>query len=107
MRWSPPTSPATSPSSTRWPSTSPAGASLKEEDGQHFVVPELDRLGFADNPLTARTLLVRRDGHEISIDGTFAPILADDRSAAGTVFAFRNVTLARRAAADLDHAATP
>ena len=80
--------------------------SLKEEDGQHFVVPELDRLGFADNPLTARTLLVRRDGHEISIDGTFAPILADDRSAAGTVFAFRNVTLARRAAAELDHAAT-
>ena len=79
---------------------------LKDEDGQNFVVPELDRLGFADNPLTARTLLVRRDGHEISIEGTFAPILADDRSAAGTVFAFRNVTLARRAAAELDHQAT-
>jgi len=80
--------------------------SLKDEDGQHFVVPELDRLGFATNPLTARTLLVRRDGHEISIEGTFAPILADDHSTAGTVFSFRNVTLARRAAAELDHQAS-
>ena len=79
---------------------------LKDEDGQNFVVPELDRLGFAANPLTARTLLVRRDGHEISIEGTFAPILADDRTASGTVFAFRNVTLARRAAAELNHQAT-
>ncbi|MBA3486149.1 MAG: diguanylate cyclase, partial [Lysobacter sp.] len=80
--------------------------SLKDEDGQNFITPELDLLGFATNPLTARTVLVRRDGHEISIEGTFAPILADDRSTVGSVFAFRNVTLARRAAAELNHQAT-
>lgn len=80
--------------------------SLKDEDGQNFIAPELDLLGFAANPLTARTVLVRRDGHEISIEGTFAPILADDRSTVGSVFAFRNVTLARRAAAELNHQAT-
>lgn len=80
--------------------------SLKDEDGQNVIAPELDLLGFAANPLTARTVLVRRDGHEISIEGTFAPILADDRSTVGSVFAFRNVTLARRAAAELNHQAT-
>lgn len=79
---------------------------LKDEDGQNFAVPELGWSGVSANPLTARTVLVRRDGHEISIEGTFAPIVADDRSAAGTVFAFRNVTLARRAAAELSHQAT-
>lgn len=80
--------------------------SLKDEDGQNFIAPELDLLGFATDPLTARTALVRRDGHEISIEGTFAPIVADDRSTVGSVFAFRNVTLARRVAAELNHQAT-
>lgn len=84
----------------------PQVVSLKDEEGQNFIAPELDLLGFAANPLTARTVLVRRDGHEISIEGTFAPILADDRSTVGSVFAFRNVTLARRAAAELNHQAT-
>ncbi|MDQ3287010.1 MAG: EAL domain-containing protein [Pseudomonadota bacterium] len=97
---------------TGWPFSEAVGkrltqvVSLKDEDGQNFIVPELDMLGFAGNPLTARTVLVRRDSHEISIEGTFAPILADDRSIVGTVFAFRNVTLARRAAAELNHQAT-
>lgn len=97
---------------TGWPFADAVGkrltqvVSLKDEDGQNFIVPELDLLGFAANPLTARTVLVRRDSHEISIEGTFAPILADDRSTVGTVFAFRNVTLARRAAAELNHQAT-
>ena len=79
---------------------------LKDEDGQNYVLPELEPSGFSANPLTARTSLVRRDGHEISIEGTFAPIVADDRSLAGTVFAFRNVTLARKVAAELNHQAT-
>lgn len=79
---------------------------LKNEDGQSFTLPDLESSGFSANPLTARTVLVRRDGHEISIEGTFAPILADDRSMAGTVFTFRNVTVARRVAAELSHQAT-
>lgn len=79
---------------------------LKDDSGQGFVVPEMDRDGFPANPLSAKTVLVRRDGHEISIEGTFAPIIADDRSLAGTVFAFRNVTLARKVAAELNHQAT-
>ncbi len=97
---------------TGWPFADAVGkrliqvVSLKDEDRQNLIVPELDLLGFAGNPLTARTVLVRRDSHEISIEGTFAPILADDRSPVGTVFAFRNVTLARRAAAELNHQAT-
>ncbi|MEG3192198.1 EAL domain-containing protein [Lysobacter sp. D1-1-M9] len=79
---------------------------LKDEDGQTFVVPDIEQAGFTANPLSAKTLLVRRDGHEISVEGTFAPIIADDRSLAGTVFAFRNATVARKVAAELNHQAT-
>lgn len=79
---------------------------LKDEGGQPYAVPELESSGFAASPLTARTVLVRRDGHEISIEGTFAPMVADDRSLVGTVLAFRNVTVARKVAAELSHQAT-
>lgn len=79
---------------------------LKDEGGQPYAVPELESSGFSASPLTARTVLVRRDGHEISIEGTFAPMVADDRSLAGTVLAFRNVTVARKVAAELSHQAT-
>lgn len=77
---------------------------LKDEDGQLRTMP--DPSGFPDNPLTGRTSLVRRDGHEISIEGSFAPIITDQRALAGTVLAFRNVTVARKAAAELTHQAT-
>lgn len=82
------------------------GVTLKDEDGQNFVVPELEWSGAAAGPLLARTLLVRRDGHEMAVEGSIARIIDDHHSVAGTVLAFRNVTPARRAAAVLTHEAT-
>lgn len=96
---------------TGWPLTDAIGkrlsevVAMKDEGGKRYRMPQMDRQGFSVDPLSARTVLVRRDGHEISIEGTFAPILADDRSLAGMVFAFRNVTVARRVAAELSHQA--
>ncbi len=51
------------------------------------------------------TLLIRRDGQEISIDDTAAPIFASSGEIVGAVLIFRDVTERRRIAAQLAYQA--
>jgi diguanylate cyclase (GGDEF)-like protein len=50
-------------------------------------------------------ILVRRDGHEIYIEDSVAPIHSDDGQDAGAVLVFRDVTVARTLAAQVAHLA--
>jgi len=62
----------------------------------------LDVLGADDDgnraPITA---LLRRDGHVVLVDGAVAPIVDENREAAGSVITFRNVTAAKRLTSEL------
>src|SRR5665213_962264 len=55
--------------------------------------------------LPARCILVRRDGMEIPIEDSFAPIHDQDGVPAGAVFAFRDVSAARAMALEMTHSA--
>lgn len=52
------------------------------------------------------TMLVRRDQHQVPVEGTIAPILTAEREVAGSVAAFRNVAHARRMHAELSYQAS-
>ena len=52
-----------------------------------------------------RTLLIRRDGEPFSVEGSIARLLDRDRYAMGCVIAFRDVSLARKLAAQLSYQA--
>ncbi|MBV9126247.1 MAG: PAS domain S-box protein, partial [Planctomycetes bacterium] len=90
---------------TGWPPQEAAGLTL----GQVFpIVNEETRLP-VENPVTRvlregvtvglanHTLLLARDGREIPIDDSAAPIRGEDGTVAGVVLVFRDVTEARRA----------
>ncbi|WP_334187719.1 EAL domain-containing protein [Noviherbaspirillum sp.] len=53
----------------------------------------------------SRTLLMRRDGEQFSVEGSIARLLDRDRQSTGCVIAFRDVSLARKLAAQLSHQA--
>ncbi|HEV2610340.1 MAG TPA: EAL domain-containing protein [Noviherbaspirillum sp.] len=53
----------------------------------------------------SRTLLIRRDGEQFSIEGSVARLLDRERHSTGCVIAFRDVSLARKLAAQLSHQA--
>ncbi|HLM53625.1 MAG TPA: EAL domain-containing protein [Pseudoxanthomonas sp.] len=77
---------------------------LRGEDGR-FVPPfrSADELTF-DFPRHA--VLVRRDLHEVPVEGTMAPIMSSQRTMVGIVVAFRNVAYARRVTAELSYQAS-
>ncbi len=52
------------------------------------------------------TMLVRRDQHQVPVEGTIAPILTSEHQVAGSVAAFRNVAHARRMTAELSYQAS-
>jgi hypothetical protein len=51
------------------------------------------------------TMLRRRDGHVVLVDGNVSPIVDDQRRAHGSVITFRNVTAAKRLTDELTHQA--
>jgi len=51
------------------------------------------------------SLLRRRDGHVVLVDGSVATIVDDERNALGSVITFRNVTAAKRLTDELTHQA--
>jgi diguanylate cyclase (GGDEF)-like protein/PAS domain S-box-containing protein len=55
--------------------------------------------------LPANCILTRRDGHQIFIEDSVAPIVGSDGVAAGTVLVFRDVTAARGLADQITHLA--
>ncbi|MDQ3618022.1 MAG: EAL domain-containing protein [Pseudomonadota bacterium] len=80
--------------------------SLSDERGNIHRAPDQREMKHRPDPITDSTMLVRRDGHALSIEGTVAPILDSDKQIAGTVMAFRNVTVARKLTAELAHQAS-
>lgn len=78
---------------------------LAQEDHTVQAVVDQAMAGGAPLQLGDRALLVRRDGDVFSVEGSFAPLLDRDARAAGVVIAFRDVSPARRMAAQLRHQA--
>jgi diguanylate cyclase (GGDEF)-like protein/PAS domain S-box-containing protein len=56
-------------------------------------------------PLPPRCILVRRDGSEVAIEDSVAPIHDRNGQAAGTVFAFRDVSAAQAMTLQMTHSA--
>ena len=94
------------------------GWNVSEAKGMHFaqVVPLRSGSGDALSAFATgdhhaydfpkHTVLIRRDRHEVPVEGTVAPIVKQDRCITGSVAVFRNVTQARRAAAALSYQAS-
>ncbi len=78
---------------------------LAQEDQTVQALVDQAMAGGAPLQLGDRALLVRRDGDVFSVEGSFAPLLDRDARAAGVVIAFRDVSPARRMAAQLRHQA--
>jgi diguanylate cyclase (GGDEF)-like protein/PAS domain S-box-containing protein len=55
--------------------------------------------------LPANCILTRRDGHQVFIEDSVAPIRDRDGAAAGSVLVFRDVSVARRLAEEITHLA--
>ncbi|HZF97280.1 MAG TPA: EAL domain-containing protein, partial [Pseudoxanthomonas sp.] len=80
---------------------------LLEED-KAGTAPDLVALMIANGVAVEfgnRTLLIRRDGDVFSIEGSVAPLTDRSRQLVGAVIAFRDVSLARRMAAEISHQA--
>ena len=77
---------------------------LRGEDGQ--LVPPFPAGGHLAYDFPRHAMLVRRDQHEVPVEGTLAPIMTRERQVAGTVGAFRNVAHARRMTAELSYQAS-
>lgn len=90
---------------TGWPATEAQGKPVQEvfrivDEATHSPVESpVDKVRrlLAITGLANHTLLVRRDGTEIPIDDSGAPILGADDEFAGVVMVFRDVTERRRA----------
>jgi diguanylate cyclase (GGDEF)-like protein/PAS domain S-box-containing protein len=68
--------------------------------------PMADDLGQSQmTPIPPRCILVRRDGFEIPIEESVAPIHDRDGQAAGAVFAFRDVSAAQAMTLQMTHSA--
>ncbi|PBS11520.1 GGDEF domain-containing protein [Lysobacteraceae bacterium NML93-0792] len=78
---------------------------LAEDDQAVQALVDLAMAGGAPRQLGDRALLVRRDGDVFSVEGSFAPLLDRGARPAGVVIAFRDVSAARRMAAQLRHQA--
>ncbi len=78
---------------------------LAQEDHAVQALVDQTMAGGAPLQLGDRAVLVRRDGDVFSVEGSFAPLLDRDARAAGVVIAFRDVSPARRMAAQLRHQA--
>ena len=97
------------------------GWSLKEAAGKpladSFKIMDANTGETAANPtdkalgqgrtkdLPANCILTRRDGHQVFIEDSVAPIRDRDGMAAGSVLVFRDVTVARRLAEEITHLA--
>ncbi len=95
---------------TGWPAADAVGKAfvdvvrLRGEDGQ--LIPAFPSGSHFAFDFPRHTLLVRRDGHEVPVEGTVAPIMTGGRHIAGSVAAFRNVAQARRLTAELSYQAS-
>ncbi|NUS61878.1 MAG: diguanylate cyclase, partial [Lysobacter sp.] len=74
------------------------------------VVRFVDEHGNGIDPLSPDsdwhfTMLRRRDGHVVLVDGNVSPIVDDLRRVLGSVVTFRNVTAAKRLTDELQHQA--
>jgi diguanylate cyclase (GGDEF)-like protein/PAS domain S-box-containing protein len=74
------------------------------------VVQFVDEAGNGIDPLSPDstwhfTMLRRRDGHVVLVDGSVSSILDDHRLSMGSVITFRNVTAAKRLTDELTHQA--
>ncbi|MGC2660468.1 MAG: PAS domain S-box protein [Bryobacteraceae bacterium] len=89
---------------TGWPAAEAHGKPVSEvfqivREGTHETVEspvEKVRRSLAISALANHTLLIRRDGKEIPIDDSGAPILGDERKFSGVVMVFRDVSERRR-----------
>jgi diguanylate cyclase (GGDEF)-like protein/PAS domain S-box-containing protein len=95
---------------TGWPAADAVGKAfvdvvrLRGEDGR--LIPAFPSGSHFAFDFPRHTLLVRRDGHEVPVEGTVAPIMTGGRHIAGSVAAFRNVAQARRLTAELSYQAS-
>ena len=74
------------------------------------VVRFVDEQGNGIDPLSPDstwhfTMLRRRDGHVVLVDGNVSPIMDEARRTLGSVITFRNVTAAKRLTDELQHQA--
>ena len=74
------------------------------------VVRIVDEQGNGIDPLAPDsswhfTMLRRRDGHVVLVDGSVSSIIDEERRALGSVISFRNVTAAKRLTDELQHQA--
>src|SRR4029434_1229383 len=74
------------------------------------VVRIVDEQGNGIDPLAPDsswhfTMLRRRDGHVVLVDGNVASIIDEERHALGSVVTFRSVTAAKRLTDELQHLA--
>ena len=86
----------------------PEGESIDRPLGD--VVRIVDEAGNGIDPLAPDaswhfTMLRRRDGHVVLVDGNVSSIIDDQRRALGSVITFRNVTAAKRLTDELTHQA--
>ena len=86
----------------------PEGESIDRPLGD--VVRIVDEQGNGIDPLSPDstwhfTMLRRRDGHVVLVDGSVSSIVDDERRALGSVITFRNVTAAKRLTDELTHQA--
>jgi diguanylate cyclase (GGDEF)-like protein/PAS domain S-box-containing protein len=77
---------------------------LRGEDGR--FVPTFSSAAELTYDFPRHAVLVRRDLHEVPVEGAMAPIMSSQRTVAGTVVAFRNVAYARRLTAELSYQAS-
>ncbi len=96
---------------TGWSLNEAAGRPLAESfrimdatTGEVAADPTKKAIGLR-TPLPANCILTRRDGHQVFIEDSVAPILDCVGTPAGSVLVFRDVTLARANAEDLVHLA--
>jgi diguanylate cyclase (GGDEF)-like protein/PAS domain S-box-containing protein len=72
------------------------------------AIPDLMKMAFGQNQamhLPPNSILIRRDGHEIPIEDSIAPIHNREGQATGAVIVFRDVSAARAMAEQIAHLA--
>jgi diguanylate cyclase (GGDEF)-like protein/PAS domain S-box-containing protein len=69
------------------------------------AIPNLRELLIDNNPPPANSILIRRDGYEIPIEGSISPIHNREGEPAGAVIVFRDVGAARAMALQITHSA--
>ncbi len=96
-----------------WSSQKAVGRPLPEvfrilDGASHEAIPNPIARTIAENRIRRpppNSILIRRDGFEIPIEGSVAPMHDRDGRATGAVIAFRNVTAARKLAQQMTYAA--